>query len=157
MTKPQTHAQQKWGSALEPGFQILPNLLIANQSRLRITPTEMVVLLHLNRYWWSVGNHPFPSPDRIAEQMGLHRRSVQRCFSRLETKGLIQRLRLRALSNGSVVRPISLVPLADALRKIADGEISNPPAPPTDRKAGAQPDPVDDRQEASSSPQERNR
>ena len=53
--------------------------------------------------------------------MGLHLRSVERHLQRLEEKGLILRLAAHKIS-GKVVRPISLIPLADQLNWIIKQE-----------------------------------
>ena len=111
--------RDKWGQTLDDGgFQIIPNLLLAQQKNLGISPTTLVVLLHINRYWWKRDQDPYPSSTLIAKQMGLHLRSVERHLQRLEEKGLILRLASRRIS-GKVVRPISLIPLAEHLNRIA--------------------------------------
>ena len=53
--------------------------------------------------------------------MGLHVRSVERHLQHLEEKGLICRLGARKIS-GKLVRPISLIPLADQLNRIIQRE-----------------------------------
>ena len=115
------HARAKWGRALDQtGFQILPNLLLTQQRNLGLSATDIVVLLHVNRYWWTRNQNPYPSTARIAEQMGLHPRSVERCLNRLMAKGVIRRLDPRPISPGRTVRPLSLLPLARSLERIAD-------------------------------------
>ena len=114
------HARDKWAAALDgDGFQIIPNLLIAQQGNLGLSTTDIVVILHLNRWWWDRDQHPYPRPERIAEQMGLHARSVERCLKRLESKGMIHRMSPRYIQGGTSVRPISLLPLAESLAQIA--------------------------------------
>ena len=114
--------EQKWGRALEPaGFQAFPNLLLTQQRALGLSNMDLVILLHLNRMWWTREADPFPRPARIAAQMGVHRRSVERCLKGLEEKGLIKRPGPRKdASTGRVVWPISLRPLAAFLVSIAD-------------------------------------
>ena len=115
------HARDKWGRTLNhTGFQIVPNLLLTQQGNLGLSTTDIVVLLHVNRYWWTRDQNPYPSTTRIAEQMGLHARSVERCLKRLEAKGVIRRLEPRQISPGRMVRPISLLPLARSLAQIAE-------------------------------------
>ena len=115
-------ARDKWGAALDgSGFQIIPNQLLAQQKKLGIPPTALVVLLHLNRFWWKFDQNPYPSATLIADQMGLHIRSVERHLQHLEEKGLIRRLGARKIS-GKLVRPISLIPLADQLNRIIHRE-----------------------------------
>ena len=120
MQSSDTSTRQKWGRALDyTGFQTVPNLLLAHQHQLELSNTDLVVLLHVNRFWWTRDQDPFPKPAHIAAQMGVHRRSVERCLKRLEQKGLIKRTEPRETPSG-VVRPISLLPLADVLIRKAD-------------------------------------
>ena len=112
--------RNKWGRTLDNGgFQIIPNLLLTQQKNLGISPKELVVLLHINRFWWKRDQNPYPSSTLIANQMGLHFRSVERHLQHLEEKGLILRLARRKIS-GKVVRPISLTPLVEYLTRIAE-------------------------------------
>ena len=114
------HTRAKWGRTLDhTGFQIVPNLLLVQQRNLGLSTTDIVVLLHINRFWWTRDQNPYPSTARIAEQMGLHVRSVERCLNRLEAKGAIRRLQPRQISPGRTVRPVSLLPLARSLAQIA--------------------------------------
>lgn len=111
--------RDKWGASLDyAGFQVVPNILLSHQRRLGLSTAEVVILLHLNRYWWTRDQDPYPRPARIAEQMGVTRRSVERCLQGLEKKGLIERLDPRKIS-GRVARPISLLPLAERLGRLA--------------------------------------
>lgn len=120
MPSADTSTRSKWGQALDyAGFQTVPNLLLTQQHKLELSNTDLVVLLHVNRFWWTRDQDPFPKPARIAAQMGVHRRSVERCLKRLEQKGLVRRTGPRETSSG-VVRPISLLPLADVLIRKAD-------------------------------------
>ena len=114
----QTHTRAKWGRSLDhSGFQIIPNVLLTAQNELGISPADLVVLLHINRYWWRRDQNPFPSSAWIAKQMGLHTRSVERHLKQLEKKELIQLQAPRVVS-GRTVRPISLLPLATSLEEI---------------------------------------
>ena len=111
--------RDKWGASLDyGGFQVLPNVLLSCQRNLGLSPADVVILLHLNRYWWTRDQDPYPRPARIAEQMGVTRRSVERCLQGLEKKGLIERRDPRKIS-GRVARPISLLPLAERLGQLA--------------------------------------
>ncbi|MXY67312.1 MAG: helix-turn-helix domain-containing protein [Acidobacteriia bacterium] len=113
--------RKKWGRALDyAGFQAIPNLLLTRQRALNLSSTDLVVLLHINRCWWRHDRDPFPRPARIAAQMGVHRRTVERCLRRLEEKGLLKRLEPRRTDSGRVVWPISLTPLAVSLEQIAE-------------------------------------
>lgn len=120
---------EKWGAALNmSGFQAVPNVLLSMQWNLGLSTTDLVVLLHLNRHWWSRDRAPYPRPMLIAEKMGVHRRTVERSLERMEANGLIERLKPQPARDGHMVRPISLIPLANRLGEIAGGSNSRPPA-----------------------------
>ena len=120
---------EKWGAALnQSGFQAVPNVLLSAQNHLGLSTTDLVVVLHLNGYWWDRDRAPYPRPALIARKMGVHRRTVERSLKHLETMGLIERMETQSTQRGHVVRPISLIPLANRLGKIAGGSDSRPPA-----------------------------
>jgi Helix-turn-helix domain len=86
-------SEQKWGrSVMEQGFLIVPSLLLRAQRRLRITPTQLAVLMHLADYWWDVGRKPFPAKQTLGDRMGLGPRQIQRCIADLEKAGLVRRV-----------------------------------------------------------------
>ena len=98
----------------------MPNLLLARQHALRLSSTDIVVLLHINRYWWTRDQDPYPRLAPIAEQMGVHRRTVERSLQSLEAKGLVKRLGQRTIDSGRIAQPIRLAPLAASLEQIAE-------------------------------------
>ena len=112
-------AQEKWGVALDQGFQILPNLLVRTQHHLGLTPLDVVVLLNLNLHWWKRDDLPFPRPAIIANRVGVTRRTVERSLQRLEKKGFIRRLPPERLRSGSKIRKISLDGLVEKLSSAA--------------------------------------
>jgi DNA-binding MarR family transcriptional regulator len=73
------------------GFTQLPNLLLFAQARLKITPTQFNVLLHLVQHWWDADRAPHPKIERIARRMGKSERMVLRYLGGLEKAGLIKR------------------------------------------------------------------
>ena len=116
----QGNVRAKWGCALDyGGFQAIPNLLLAEQRTLRLSPLDLVVLLHVARCWWEPDRDPHPRPVRIAAQIGVHKRSVERSLKSLEEKGLIERPGPRKEPNGNVVWPINLRPLSTYLANVA--------------------------------------
>ncbi len=73
------------------GFTQLPNLLLYAQARLKITPTQFNVLLHLVQHWWDADKAPHPKIETIARRMGKSERMVLRYLGGLEKAGLIKR------------------------------------------------------------------
>lgn len=49
---------EKWGSALNAGFQVVPNVLLRAQSRLNLDAVDVVILLNLNLHWWQKDSLP---------------------------------------------------------------------------------------------------
>ena len=114
-------ARQKWGVAFDGGFQIVPDILLRRQSDLKLTTTDMVVLLNLMMSWWIVGQAPFPRASTIAKRMGASERTVQRSLTRLRALRLIQRTKITAANNEERLA-YDLTPLAQKLSKLAEGD-----------------------------------
>src|SRR4051794_11793815 len=85
----------KWGEAADAGFQLLPDVLLKNQSLLGLTATELVVLINITMHWWYPAQKPFPRSTTIAQRMGVDARTVQRAIGRLTELGLIRRTRMQ--------------------------------------------------------------
>lgn len=84
--------EKKWGKdALSIGWTPVPVALMFLQNHLRISPTEMNVLLNLLVHWWRAGEVVYPAQDAIAHRMGVSKRTIQRSMDRLEELGLIER------------------------------------------------------------------
>lgn len=99
MNKPQDEAifelNTKWGETIQGtggGWTAIPNLLLKKQGILGLSSTELNVLLNLIRFWWEASRAPFPSPEKIASEIGISSRSVFRTIASLEEKGFINRI-----------------------------------------------------------------
>ena len=108
--------QEKWGSALDAGFQVLPNILIRAQNQLGLDPVDLVVLLNLTSHWWEKEDLPFIAPSRIAKRMDVSTRTVERHLKRLEKKGFLRRCKPRRSEDGLYTRAYDLQPLVIALQ-----------------------------------------
>jgi len=84
---------ERWGDAAAAGFIAVPNMLVRAQAKLKLTPTELVVLLNILLHWWHSARMPYPSTPAIAKRSGISVRTVQRSVRALEKKGLISRVR----------------------------------------------------------------
>jgi Helix-turn-helix domain len=107
----------KWGKAADAGFQLVPDVLLKNQSNLGLTAIELVVLLNLTMHWWYPAQKPFPRSTTIAERMGVDVRTVQRALKQLAELGLIQRVAVQTEAGEGTV--IDLDGLVNQLRKRA--------------------------------------
>lgn len=103
----------KYGEAAIGGFQAVPDLLLKNQAKLNISPTDMVVLLNVLMHWWYPADKPFPRSGSISKRIGVTPRTVQRSIQNLEEAGLL----IRETSDGRTY--LNPKPLVDRLEEIA--------------------------------------
>src|ERR1700684_2325977 len=70
----------KWQGAVTEasGWVALPMSLLRLQTKLKLTPTDMVVLTNLLAHWWDPSRAVFPRSTTIAKRMGVTKRTVQR-------------------------------------------------------------------------------
>lgn len=113
----------KWGEDVAArGFAQIPNyLLLLNQfldEEKRLSPVEVLVLLQLAGGWWRKGDFPFPSVGTLAVRCGVSTRQIQRAVGRLETLGLLKRVKRRA---GGLIasNAYDLSPLTDVLKEVS--------------------------------------
>ena len=84
--------EKKWGKSLiATGWTAIPNIILEKQHALGLKPTDVCILLHLVKHWWTPGEAPFPSKKRIAQAIGVDPRTVQRRIEEMEKQGIIKR------------------------------------------------------------------
>lgn len=83
----QARPAEKWGIAATPGWQPLPDVLLHNQAKLGLSPTDMLVLVNVLSHWWYVEEKPFPRVTTIAKRMNVTTRTVQRSLQKIIDKG----------------------------------------------------------------------
>jgi DNA-binding MarR family transcriptional regulator len=74
------------------GYTVLPSLLLKAQAKLKLTPVQLNVLLHIVEPWWDADRLPWIAKDTIAQRMRKSPRSVQRAISQLEKAGHVKRI-----------------------------------------------------------------
>jgi len=112
-------SEEKWGAkVIALGFCILPSLLLRAQRRLRLSPTQLAVLVQLADFWWDAGRKPFPKKADLADRLGLSDRQVQRYIAELEAAGYVQRIERRASHRGKISNEYDLQGLVDKLAEI---------------------------------------
>lgn len=109
---------EKWGAAGHAGFQLVPDLLLKNQAKLGLSPTDLVVLLNITMHWWYAGQRPFPRTSIIAKRMDVQTRTVQRSVERLRQLGLLQKVK-ETLSDGGEREVCDLTGLVEQLSHLA--------------------------------------
>ena len=113
-------SERKWGRAVMGlGFCIVPSLLLRAQQRLKLSPTQLAVLMHLADYWWDVNRKPFPSKKTLGDRLGLSPRQVQRYIADLEEMGFVQRIERRAIHRGKLSNEYDLSGLVARLKELA--------------------------------------
>ncbi len=110
----------RWNGAVTDGvtgFTAVPDILIRSQASLRLSATEMMVILNLLMHWWQgEGQWPYPRLSTIASRMGVTVRTVERAVGSLESKGLLTRLHGEFIDDGLTVRRFDLSGLVAQLQ-----------------------------------------
>lgn len=114
----------KWGKKIaERGFAQIPNyLLYVNMfvsDEIKLSPTEMLVLIHLIASWWKKNDWPYPSMKTLSERSGISTRQVQRALNSLEEKEYITRKK-RRLNKAIASNVYDLSPAIEILNLVAD-------------------------------------
>ena len=112
-------SEEKWGLAvMSMGFCLVPSLLLRAQQRLRLTPTQLAVLLQLCDYWWDEKRKPYPSKETLAQRLGLSARQVQRHIADLEKAGLVMRIERYGQHGGKLSNTYDLSGLVQRLKEL---------------------------------------
>lgn len=110
----------RWSGAVTDGltgYTAVPDVLIRSQSKLKLSASEMVVLLNLLLHWWQDdGEWPYPRISAIANRMGVTQRTVERAVKSLESKRLVMRLEGETSAKGLTVRRFDLSGLVSELQ-----------------------------------------
>ena len=114
-------SERKWGRKVMEAkrFSIIPSLLLHAQARLKMTPTHLAIVMHLNDFWWAADRKPWPAKATLAERMGLSSRQVQRQMAELEKMGLIQRKARHGPHGGKLSNEYDLSGLVARLKELA--------------------------------------
>jgi DNA-binding transcriptional ArsR family regulator len=80
-----------WGSAVaREGWTSIPNSLLKKAHQLDLDSAELVLITYLLRFWWKREKLPFPSIEKIAQESGISRRTLDRKVASLTEKGLLE-------------------------------------------------------------------
>ena len=114
---------QRWRGAVTSagtGFTAVPDILIKSQGQLKLSSTEMVVLLNILAHWWQEDEWPYPRISTIGKRMGTSRRTVERAIRSLQAKGLVIHRRSEFTVGRPAARRFDLSGLVDVLRSRAE-------------------------------------
>ena len=113
--------EERWGkNVIKAGYTVVPSIILRAQARLHINAVELAVLLHLLDHWWDNAEMPFPSKKRIADRLDVSTKTVQRAAAKLETEGLVRRVKRSNGQGGQASNHYDLSPLVEKIRPIAD-------------------------------------
>ena len=110
--------RQKWRAGLDPGFTVVPAVLIRSLPGLRIGATELSVLVCLIDAWWAPGDMPWPSKAKLAAMLNLSEKTIQRTLKKLAEQGLIVSEARFRKHRGQTSNRYDLSPLVDRLEAI---------------------------------------
>lgn len=79
-------------------FTQLPNLLILHQAELRITSSELNVVIAILYYKWTE-DYPYPSAKTLGDQIGMAEHTVRTHLRNLEHKKILIRIHGKRRSN----------------------------------------------------------
>ena len=105
---------------VRPGWTPLPDVLIFNQSRLKLGSEDLNVLLNMMAHYYTAGEMPFVRPTVIAKRMGVSARTVQRSIARLRKLRLLDKTQL---GKGRFTH--DLTPLIEKLQPLARERIAD--------------------------------
>lgn len=96
---------------------MVPNVLLDEVENLGLNPSQLAVLIVLERYRWEASGEVFPSYEAIAQQSGQSSRNVGRCTEKLCCLSILGTSYRNGTSN-----KYDLSPLIDYLDDIARSE-----------------------------------
>ncbi|HEY4374864.1 MAG TPA: helix-turn-helix domain-containing protein [Burkholderiales bacterium] len=106
----------RWGERIfSQGFTAVPNVLLDGMGALDLTPTDLTVLTHLLKFWWTADEMPFPSKRRLAQDIGCGEKTIQKTIARLEKRGAVKRIMRKRASDRNESNIYNLWPLLDLL------------------------------------------
>jgi DNA-binding MarR family transcriptional regulator len=106
---------RKWGKLnMRAGFVGFPSAVIQFQDQLRLSSSELNVLIQIADFWWDPERHPYPSKGLIAKRMQMKPRSIQRIIAQLESRKLIARIARNYQEGGNKSNEYRLTGLARA-------------------------------------------
>lgn len=113
--------EDRWGKDLTAaGWTAIPNVLFVYSQELELKSLDIVIILHLAKFWWRKGNDPHPSKKTLAKMIGVDARTIQRSIAELEDKKYIKRTaRMSAAHGGNTSNSYSFAGLIKAAKPYA--------------------------------------
>ncbi len=123
MVRRRQAVEEKWTKpVLRSGWSAVPNIIVEKQAELGLDPIDMNIVIHLLYAWASADELPSPTVDKLAKDIGVSARTVQKHIGGLQESGLITRVERRTTRLGSAANLYSLDGLIQAAKRITDPE-----------------------------------
>ena len=110
--------RQKWKTALDKNYAVVPSVLLRNLPGLGIRALELAVLVMLIDFWWKPTDMPWPAKAKLAQMLGVSEKTVQRAIKRLINRGLITSEARYRSHGGQTSNRYDLNPLVDRLEAV---------------------------------------
>jgi hypothetical protein len=97
---------QRWTPRIaRRGWTPVSDYFLKNCARLKVSPTEAMVIVHLMSFKWD-SNAPFPGLKTIASRMGITATSVRTHIRKLEKRELLKRTFVVGTTNRFNLEPL---------------------------------------------------
>lgn len=111
---------RKWGKeTMRGGFTAVPNVVLRNQKKLGLSHLDMLLLIHLLKYWWDAKDLPWPSKARLAADVNASESTVRKRTARMEKLGYVTRVYRKDGNGGNHTNVYDLAGLVEAAKRLA--------------------------------------
>lgn len=101
--------RDRWDVVTDPGFLVVPYVLLMHQRALGLSSENLNVLLNVLAHWHSAGRMPYPHTNTIAKRMGVSPRTVQRSLSWLAKNEFLAKMPKKHRTDRQAFDPRPLV------------------------------------------------
>ena len=113
---------EKWGkNTIQAGWTAVPSVLLEYQKRLKLSPTDLAIIMNLLKYWWDPNRDPYPGKRRICEAMGITESTMRKRIAKLQKQNYIKRKpKYLPGTRGVMSNEYNLDGLVKAIAKLAE-------------------------------------
>ena len=100
------------------GYTGVPNILLRAQNRLRITPTQLTIIVQLLGYYYDPLRPPFRTKRDLAKRIGITEQTIRINIKTLEDAGLVTREQWKTAAGDYGSNRYHLTGLINKLKKL---------------------------------------
>jgi hypothetical protein len=116
--------EKKWGNnTVSLGWTAIPNILLERQQALGLDCVDLNILLVLMKHWWDHDRSPYPSKQTIADIIGRDKSTVQKHIVKMESNGIMSRVKRHYNSGGQTSNGYDLSGLISKVKVLAKTEL----------------------------------